>query len=204
MPRFLIVDDDLVSRETLRDILAPYGECDFAADGQEAIARFARRRSGAPYDLVCMDILMPNTGGHDALRGIRRMEADHGLAGSDGVKVIMTTAVRDSQHCLQAFREGCEMLPGQADQRPGTPAADVRAGRPEARVGRREPPRPATLLRERHRPLHQPSAEARSERQPGTLAGASPLVECDGSVYSKIKYPNPSGGRSARRGVFHD
>jgi len=109
MPRFLIVDDDSVSCETLREILSPYGECDIEPDGEEAIGAVrAALENNTPYDLICLDILMPNTGGHDALRGIRRLEAEHGLAGSDGVKVIMTTAVRDSRHCLQAFREGCE------------------------------------------------------------------------------------------------
>ncbi|HLA85765.1 MAG TPA: response regulator [Thermoguttaceae bacterium] len=109
MSRFLVVDDDVVSCECLRDILSPYGQCDVVADGQDAIeAVRAALEANNPYTLVCLDILMPNTGGHDALRGIRRMEADHGLAGADGVKVIMTTAVRDSRHCLQAFREGCE------------------------------------------------------------------------------------------------
>lgn len=109
MPRFLIVDDDPVSRETLREILTPHGQCDVASDGQEALrAVRAAMDDRFPYDLVCLDILMPNTGGHDALRNIRRLEAERGLAGSDGVKVIMTTAVRDSRHCLQAFREGCE------------------------------------------------------------------------------------------------
>ena len=109
MPRFLIVDDDQVSCEQLRDILSPHGECDVATDGEQAIESVrAALDNNTPYDMVCLDILMPNTGGHDALRGIRRMEAEHGLAGSDGVKVIMTTAVRDSRHCLQAFREGCE------------------------------------------------------------------------------------------------
>ncbi|MBN1589161.1 MAG: response regulator [Pirellulales bacterium] len=109
MPRFLIVDDDLISQEVLRDILSAYGSCDTVSDGQEAVdaVRIALE-NGTPYDLVCLDILMPNASGHDALQGIRRTEADHGLAGSDGVKVIMTTALRDSQHCLQSFREGCE------------------------------------------------------------------------------------------------
>ena len=88
---------------------SPYGQCDIVGGGKEAIDAVRRAmESGAPYDLVCLDILMPNASGHDALRGIRRVEADHGLVGSDGVKVIMTTVVRDSQHCLQAFREGCE------------------------------------------------------------------------------------------------
>jgi two-component system, chemotaxis family, chemotaxis protein CheY len=109
MPRFLIVDDDLVSQETLREILSAYGPCDVAADGNEALDAVREALdAGEPYDLVCLDILMPNTGGHDALRAIRRLEADRGITGSDGMKVIMTTALRDSRHCLQAFREGCE------------------------------------------------------------------------------------------------
>jgi two-component system chemotaxis response regulator CheY len=109
MPRFLIADDDVVSQEILRDILSPHGQCDLVSGGEEAAdAVRTALQSGAPYDLVCLDILMPHTTGHDALRAIRRIEAKAGLAGSDGVKVIMTTIVRDSQHCLQAFREGCE------------------------------------------------------------------------------------------------
>jgi two-component system, chemotaxis family, chemotaxis protein CheY len=109
MPRFLIVDDDTVSQETLREMLSSYGSCNVAVDGTEAVdAVRAALDAGEPYDLVCLDILMPNTGGHDALRAIRRLEAERGIAGSDGVRVIMTTALRDSRHCLQAFREGCE------------------------------------------------------------------------------------------------
>ncbi len=109
MPKFLIVDDDPVSQQSLQDMLSPHGQCDLVAGGKEAIdAVGTALDDGAPYDLVCLDILMPHISGHDALLGIRRVEADYGLAGSDGVKVIMTTAVRDSQHCLQAFREGCE------------------------------------------------------------------------------------------------
>ncbi len=107
--RYLIVDDDRVCRELLGDTLKPYAQCDFAYDGAEAIdaVRLALE-DGAHYDLVCLDIMMPGTSGHDALQGIRDLEASHGVRGSDAVKVIMTTALRDSQHCIQAFREGCE------------------------------------------------------------------------------------------------
>ena len=109
MARFLIVDDDPVSREVLNDILTPHGECDVVADGNDAVEAVRQAlENDNPYSMVCLDILMPHTGGHDALRAIRRLESKHGLAASDGVKVIMTTAVRDSRHCLQAFREGCE------------------------------------------------------------------------------------------------
>lgn len=108
--RFLIVDDDRVCRELLKDYLQRYGTCDVAYDGQEAIdaIRFALE-DGNPYDLVCLDIMMPGTDGHDALVSIRRVESEFGIGGLDGVKVVMTTALDDSKHCVTAFREGCEI-----------------------------------------------------------------------------------------------
>ncbi|HYW81480.1 MAG TPA: response regulator, partial [Thermoguttaceae bacterium] len=107
--RYLIVDDDRVCRELIKAMLEPYGNCTFAHDGQEAIdaVRLALE-DGEPYDLVTLDIMMPNVSGHDALTGIRKVEADRGVCASDGVKVIMTTALRDSKQCVQSFREGCE------------------------------------------------------------------------------------------------
>ncbi|MDY0169228.1 MAG: response regulator [Thermoguttaceae bacterium] len=108
-PRYLIVDDDGVCRALLKAILASRGHCVFAYDGQEAIdaVRLALE-DDRPFDLICLDIMMPGVNGHEALKGIRRLEQEHGIGGSDGVKVIMTTALRDAKHCIQSFREGCE------------------------------------------------------------------------------------------------
>ncbi len=108
-PRYLIVDDDGVCRALLQAILSRYGQCVFAYNGQEAIdaVRLALE-DDRPFDLVCLDIMMPEVNGHEALREIRRIETEQGRGGSDGVKVIMTTALRDSKHCVQSFREGCE------------------------------------------------------------------------------------------------
>ncbi len=107
--RFLIVDDDGVCRQLLADMLSPFGQCDLAYDGQEAAeaVRLALE-DGTAYDLICLDIMMPGTSGHQALECIRQIEAKHDRAGSDGAKVIMTTALRDAKHCVQSFREGCE------------------------------------------------------------------------------------------------
>ncbi len=107
--RYLIVDDDRVCRELLKDFLSPYGDCDLAYDGAEAVdaVRLAIE-DGAPYDLICLDIMMPRMSGHEVLRLIRQIEESHGIGGCEGVKVIMTTALRESKHCVQAFREGCE------------------------------------------------------------------------------------------------
>ena len=107
--RYLIVDDDRVCRELIRAIIEPYGQCIFAVDGQEAIEAVRLALEDAePYDLIALDIMMPRVSGHDALTAIRKLEAERGIYGSDGVKIIMTTALRDSKHCIQSFREGCE------------------------------------------------------------------------------------------------
>lgn len=107
--RFLIVDDDLSCRELMKQLLSPYGQCDEARDGDEALdAIQLSLEDGLPYDLACLDIMMPGKDGHQTLAGIRALEKEHGVWGSAGLKVIMTTALRDSKHCLQAFREGCE------------------------------------------------------------------------------------------------
>lgn len=107
--RFLIVDDDRFCRELLKQILSPFGACDVALDGKEAIdaVRLALE-DDAQYDLICLDIMMPGLDGHGALDAIRKLENKHGILGLAGTKVIMTTALRDSKHCAQAFREGCE------------------------------------------------------------------------------------------------
>ncbi len=107
--RFLIVDDDSVCRELLRVVLTPYGRCDLAADGDKALeAVRASLEGGKPYDLICLDIMMPGKDGHEVLRLVRQLERRHGRQGRDGVKVIMTTALKDARHCIQAFEEGCE------------------------------------------------------------------------------------------------
>jgi two-component system chemotaxis response regulator CheY len=107
--RYLVVDDDGVCRALLKAMLSPFGQCTFAYDGQEAIdAVRLSLEDNRPFDLICLDIMMPGVSGHDALTQIRKVEMEHGIGGSDCVKVIMTTALSDSKHCIQSFREGCE------------------------------------------------------------------------------------------------
>ncbi|MBP7050239.1 MAG: response regulator [Phycisphaerae bacterium] len=105
----LIVEDDFVSQQLLRAYLKDHADCHVAGNGREAVEAFAAALdAGDPHDLICMDIMMPAASGRDALQDIRRIEAEHGIGGLDGVKVIMTTALDDPQNILGSFREGCE------------------------------------------------------------------------------------------------
>jgi len=107
--RTLIVDDDCTSRLLLRRLLAPFCECDAAVNGWEALEAFKCAYVGEhPYDLICLDILMPGLDGHEALREIRRIEAKHHIDEDDRVKVIMTTVLSDREHIMAAARGNCQ------------------------------------------------------------------------------------------------
>jgi two-component system chemotaxis response regulator CheY len=107
--RCLISDDTLTARTLLNTYLSPVADCDFAEDGKETVDAVRKSiKNNEPYDLICLDIMMPNMDGHEALKVIRQIEKEHGIHGLDGVKVIMTTALGNSANVMGAFREGCE------------------------------------------------------------------------------------------------
>ena len=107
--KILIVEDDFTCRKLLQTFLSEYGDCFVAINGYEAVEAVREALDeGQLYDLVCLDIMMPEMDGHEALEAIRQIENEHGIAGLDGVKVIMTTALGDSKNVIGAFRTGCE------------------------------------------------------------------------------------------------
>lgn len=63
---------------------------------------------GRPYDLITMDILMPDMDGIEALKGIREWEKSQNIQLGKGVKVVMLTASKASDSVLSSFKEGCE------------------------------------------------------------------------------------------------
>jgi two-component system, chemotaxis family, chemotaxis protein CheY len=106
----LVVEDDLLSRMLLLSILSRYGECHVAENGREAVVSVEKAlQRGKPYDVMCLDIVMPVLGGQEALLQIRKIERQHGLGELDFLKVIMVTAIEDFDNITQAFESGhCE------------------------------------------------------------------------------------------------
>ena len=100
----LIVEDDLISRRILKELLSPSCDCDIAVNGDEAITSFKLAHEGKhPYDLICMDIMMPVIDGKEALLRIRKLEKEMGIPPQLEVKVVMTSALDDPRTVVQSF-----------------------------------------------------------------------------------------------------
>jgi two-component system chemotaxis response regulator CheY len=105
----LVVEDDFISRIVLQKMLAPYGICDVAVNGKEAVQAFTYSvKEGEPYDLICMDIMMPEMDGIEALRIIHEKEKEFNVLPSNETKIIMITALDTPKEVIDAYyRGGC-------------------------------------------------------------------------------------------------
>lgn len=105
----LVVEDDCTNRALLEAVLSRYGECHVALNGKEAVEAFrTAAATGRRYDLVCMDILMPEMDGIAAVEQIRTIEQAQGIPSHTGTAIIMTTALAEVKDVVRSFRELCD------------------------------------------------------------------------------------------------
>lgn len=107
--RILIVEDDLSSRKFMYKFMSEYGDCDVTVDGIEALdAYLIALDENKPYDLVCLDIMMPKVDGVKVLKTIRELEKQRKIEDKNKAKIIMTTALNDIELVHSTFNSGCE------------------------------------------------------------------------------------------------
>ena len=111
--KILLAEDDFVTRKFMTGFLSKYGECDVTVDGMEAVDAFMMAlEDDEPYDLVCLDIMMPVMDGYQALMGIRNLEKERNIPKEKQVKIIMATALNDEKNVKMAFELGCTVYSG--------------------------------------------------------------------------------------------
>lgn len=107
--KILVIDDNLASRKLLQSHLVEYGTVQTASNGLEAYEAIKLCiESGDRYDLICLDIVMPEMDGRTLLKNIRQLELEYSISDLQKAKIIMTTALDDRMDIIESFNEGCE------------------------------------------------------------------------------------------------
>lgn len=90
MSKLLILEDDNNIKKLIEDIVKIAGhECDTVSDGMEAFNRILNEK----YDLILMDIMVPNMDGFEIMNNISQME----------IPVIFVTAMNNIESIVQGF-----------------------------------------------------------------------------------------------------
>jgi CheY-like chemotaxis protein len=97
--RVLVIDDEIVLRAVLRDMLSVCGyHADVVEDGPSAIDRFRQHR----YDAVITDLLMPGMNGFEVASALRMIDPT--------VKIIMLTGSAPEMAAGRARDSGVTLL----------------------------------------------------------------------------------------------
>ncbi len=106
--KILVVDDELVSRKKMEKIMMLIGECEAVENGQDAIAAFQNAVDAEAYfDLISLDITMPDMSGIEVLTQIREIENGKGLSRDQQVKIMMVTSHSDQENVVASLKAGC-------------------------------------------------------------------------------------------------
>lgn len=110
--RSLVVDDDCTNRLLLQTILDSFGPVSVSRNGREAAdAVTAALVAGEPYDLICLDIMMPDMDGQEALKEIRSVEGKFGRVGMQGGELVTSRRVHGKRRSVDGSDSG-ESMPG--------------------------------------------------------------------------------------------
>ena len=105
--KVLIVEDDLTTGHLMKYVVGRHADFTHAIDGEEAFDAFCDAfEAGAPFDLVFLDLMLPIVDGQEVLQAIRQFEEQNGIIHTEGVPVVVTTALEDNSEVHQAMAAG--------------------------------------------------------------------------------------------------
>lgn len=97
---------NLRAGSSCRSFFLSSSEVHVSGNGREGLEAFkAALDQGSPFDLVCMDVMMPEMDGPAAIIGIRAFEEEIGIKEKiSRVKVLMTTGLGETDSALDSIR----------------------------------------------------------------------------------------------------
>ena len=107
--RILVAEDVKLIQKMLRRLLEPYGEITIAATGKEAYQEFQKTLQNKNYfDLICLDINIPEINGLDVLKNIRAAEKLNHVPLKDRAKIVIVSSSNDADVVMKAIKFGCD------------------------------------------------------------------------------------------------
>ena len=92
--KILVAEDDAANRKFLSKLLAKFGDVTVVGDGFQAVKSYMQALDDKePYQLVCLDVMMPKLDGYKALDAIRGIEGKYALIAQEKAKIIMIRAL---------------------------------------------------------------------------------------------------------------
>lgn len=103
----LIIEDNEFLREGLVLFLTGHAEIEVACNGREGVELFCQAlESDKGFDLVLLDILMPEMDGQQALKLMRKAEKESSKPADKKSVIIMTTALNSPANMEEALWDG--------------------------------------------------------------------------------------------------
>ncbi len=105
----LVVDDNIMNRESMQAIMKPFGQVRASSNGHEALDFFKRAiEMGNPFDIVLLDIAMPEISGLEVLVQIRQIEDENIVPEKKQAKVLMVTSHSQKDLVIASKNSGCD------------------------------------------------------------------------------------------------
>lgn len=105
--RCLIVEDNDFVRAQTEFFLSGLADLETATNGKEAVEMFCQAMSEEkPFDLVLLDVMMPELDGQQALKLMRQAEKTNSAVLHKKTVIIMTTALHSVDDMQEALLEG--------------------------------------------------------------------------------------------------
>ena len=103
--RIFVIDDEPIALTRLERMVTPAGVCDTTSSGIAATECFVKAvKDNQPYDLITIDIQLPDISGLELLDRFIRLEKDNGIVPAKKIMV----AAHSTVDCVVKAKDMCD------------------------------------------------------------------------------------------------